>query len=452
VLKKTVFGLLFIALALLALTGCSNRNGTVPTPVYLIVIDTLRTDALSTYGGKWPTPFLDEFAAQGVVFENCIAPSSWTVPSTASLLTGLYPFHHGTVKALQESGHVLSQQTLSSGWKTVAEYFKQMEYKTYGVSGNGHLAEQYGFTQGFDEFVTHDFKGMDSVTSSWSGMAAKIAGEYRFGSPFFAFLFYFDPHHPYVPREPYISKYYPNYLEPSQALLGKDMVQMWRDGYFKQHPKAVVVARAMYDSEVAALDAHLRDVFNQLPGFDDALVILTSDHGEEFFEHEQMIHGNNLMQTQIHVPLIVKLPKGAHGGLRVKDPVSLVDILPTMMEVVGGPTGNWDGRSLVAHWTGKKAAPRDLFSHLDVPWAKHSALVRWPFKFIQQANGKRWQYNLAVDPDEKKDIYSEKDANAVAAYRELAERGAYDVKYPPRVMSNDIPEDLREKLKNLGYL
>ena len=444
-------GLIVVVLG--AGVGCKNLAVKAPTPVYLIVIDTLRVDALSVYGGKLPTPVLEDFSKQAVVFDNCSAPSSWTVPSMASLMTGLYPFHHGTVKALQERGRVLSQQTLSGGLKTAAEFFQEGGYKTYGVSGNGHIAEKYGFTQGFDEFVTHDFRNKDAVLSTWQGIAPRIGGEYRFGTPFFAFLFYFDPHHPYTPQEPYIGEYFPNYFVESEKILARDMLELWEEGYFKEHPMAVELARAMYDSEVAALDAHLRDVFANLPAYDDAVIVITADHGEEFMEHGQMIHGNNLMQTQVHVPLMIKLPKSQYAGKRIAEPVSLVDVVPTMMALAGiDAKGKWDGRDLSPLWRGEAWEKRDVFSHLDVPWARHLALVRWPHKFVHQASGKRQVFDLSADEAEENDLREKLDTDAVPAFRTLMERTAYDVRFPPRVVSSEIPEDLKEKLKNLGYL
>jgi arylsulfatase A-like enzyme len=450
--RITVLALALLLAFSFSLTGCKWLKVKAPTPVYLVAIDTLRADALGVYGGKRPTPFFDEFAKQAIVFENCIAPSSWTVPSMASLMTGQYPFHHGTVKSLQERGRVLSQQTLNGGLKTAAEYFREAEYKTYGISANGHLSEEYGFAQGFDEFVTHEFRNKDAVQSTWNGMGPRIAGEFRMGAPFFAFLFFFDPHHPYTPQEPYINQYWPDYFELSQEILSKDMLELWTSGFFKEKPEAVELARAMYDSEVAALDAHLREMFAELPGYDEAVIIITSDHGEEFMEHGNMIHGNNLQQTQVHVPLMIKLPKGEHAGLRIAEPVSLVDVLPTMMHLIGGNQGKMDGKSLVPLWVGAKLDPRDLFSHLDVPWAQHTAMVRWPFKYIQLANGKRHIFNLQEDPSEDSDLGEAQGSAAVPMFRELLERTKYDVKFPPRVVSKEIPDDLKEKLKNLGYL
>lgn len=429
-----------------------------PTPVYLVAIDTLRTDALTVYGGQRPTPFFEEFAKQAIVFDNCFAPSSWTVPSMASIFTGLYPFHHGSVMALQAQGQVKMQQKLSSGYLTIPEIFKErmpegVMYNTFGVSGNGHLTQDYGFGQGFDEYVAHRFDNKNAVQSSWQGMLPKIAALNRFGEGIFAFLFYFDPHHPYAPQEPWISQYYPNYLEPSSAILADDMVKLWESGFFDKNPEMVKVARAMYDSEVAALDDHLRGVFAELPGYEDAIIVIVADHGEEFLEHGNMIHGNNLRQTQVHVPLMIKLPHNEHAGLRIKEKVSSIDILPTLADLAGaGDIGQIDGRSLVPLWQGGGWPERDLLLHLSVPWARHRAMLRDKYKVIGHAAQPPLVFDLEADPDEKHDLYAERMEEFRPWLLQLKDATELKPRYAPEVLEGKMTDEERDELRSLGYL
>jgi choline-sulfatase len=437
---------------LLAIDVAGCKSQATPTPVYLIGIDTLRADALGCYGGADPTPVLDDFAKQAVLFENCFAPASWTVPSMASLATGLYPFHHGSVKALQQNGQVLSQQKLSDGYNTLAELLKQLDYRTYGVSGSGHLDEKYGFAQGFDEYVCHPFLDMEAVTASWQGMAPRLTAEYRFGQGVFGFLFYFDPHHPYVAHEPYISRYLPTYEKNLDKILNEDMVALTEKGVFKD-PEMVKLARALYQSEVAALDEHLREVLQSLPGYDEAIVIITADHGEEFHEHGEMIHGNNLMQTQVRIPLLIKMPKGQSAGLRVKYPVSTVDVFATLADLLRAPAmSQTDGVSLAPLLRGQTAPPRDVFLQIDLPWARQSALVRWPFKYIRYADGKQRIYDLATDPGELTDLNEKQKNDQADVFQALERATAYEVRFPPRILTEELSDELHDKLKNLGYL
>jgi len=433
-------------------------NAQAPTPVYLVAIDTLRTDALSVYGGKRPTPFFEEFAKQAIVFDNCIAPASWTVPSMASLFTGLYPFHHGSVMALQQRGQVKMQEKLSSGYLTIPEVFKErapqgVQYHTYGVSGNGHLTEEYGFAQGFDEYVAHRFDNKNAVQSSWQGMLPRVAAQYRFGEGIFAFLFYFDPHHPYAPQEPWIKEYYPEYLQPSSQILSHDMLDLWEQGFFTENPEMVKVARAMYDSEVAALDDHLRGVFAELPGYDEAIIVIVSDHGEEFLEHGNMIHGNNLHQTQVNVPLMIKLPHNEHAGLRIKEKVMPIDVLPTLAELIdAGDVGQVDGRSLAPLWRAEKWENRDLFLHLSVPWARHRALIRDRYKVIGTAAHEPLVFDLEADPDEKHDLYAERRGEFQPWLLELKKATEMKVRYTPEIVEENMTDEERDHLRNLGYL
>jgi arylsulfatase A-like enzyme len=443
---------LVVATAIL-LAACSQFQRQGPPPVYLIAVDTLRADALGVYGSARPTPFLDEFAKQAIVFENCFAPASWTVPSMASLFTGLYPFHHGAVKALEDNGQVLSQQVLSGGWQTLAEMLKERGYRTYGVSASGHLAEQYGFAQGFDEFVTHPFLNKEFLIASWQGMLPRVTAEHRFGQPVFGFFFFFDTHHPYAPTEPYISRYYPGWTEAAERIAIEDVVSLWKTGYFQKDPEKARLARALYDSEVAGLDATLQEFVQDLPGFDDAVVIFAADHGEEFMEHLAMIHGNNLFQPQIHVPLMIRLPRRQGAGLRVVEPVSLIDVFPTLAELSGAANPpKTDGVSLASLWKGGQLAKRDLFLHLDVPWAHTKAMVRWPRKYVWWSDRDRNVFDLTADQAEVNDLAPAEGAALDQAFRDLEKGAKTNVRFPPRTVSGEISDEMREKLKNLGYI
>jgi len=445
--KKIV--LLVVALAVCV--GCAKLSGPPPMPVYLIAVDTLRADALSCYGGKHPTPALDRFAQQAVLFEHCLAPSSWTVPSMASLMTGLYPFHHGTTKALQEYGRVLSQQTLNNGYTTLAEAMKEAGYRTYGISANGHLAEKYGFAQGFDEYVVHEFTPRQAVAGSWAGLLPRLTGEQRFGQAVFAFLFFFDPHHPYMPQQPYIDAYDPDWRKQLEVLPSHDLGNLQRDGFFEKHKAVVPHLRAAYDSEVTALDAYLGELLPTLPGYHDALVIVTADHGESFDEHGVMVHGNNVYEPETHIPLMIKLPQGRLAGTRIAAPVSLVDVMPTILAAVKSPKRpKSDGVSLLPLLVGQ-AGERAVYSAIDLPWARQRAMLRWPFKTVLIDEKTVQLFDLSQDPTEGKDLAAAH-PQAKAWAEQLRAATNNEVRFPPRVISGEIPDHLKKKLRELGYV
>jgi len=445
-----------LLLVLLLLVGCSKFKPPPVTPVYLIVIDTLRTDSLGVYGGKRPTPFLDEFAKQAVVFDNCLSTSSWTVPSVASLFTGMYPFHHGTVKAVQDQGKVLSQQELSAGNQTMAEVFKDAGYRTYGVSANGHIVKRYGFAQGFDEYDEYNFLAKEVVAGSWAGMLPRVTGEVRFGQPTFVMLFYFDPHHPYIPQDPYIDQYYPGWEKHERAdeMYSIGFTEMHKKGEFDKEPELYNIIRALYDSEVAGMDVHLAQVIPQLPRVDDAIVVIVSDHGESFGEQGKILHGNNLHQQETHVPLIIKLPHNRLAGTRIAAPVSLVDVLPTLAALVKAKTSpRVDGVSLLPLLAGRELKDRPIFLHLDMPWAQHRGMVRWPHKIIVRADQSNSVFDLSADPLEERDLAGSQDAQQLDTWlKEIAEKTENDVHFPPRVLTDEMTTDMRDKLRGLGYL
>jgi len=443
--------IVWLLLALAVCAGCAELSGPPPMPVYLLVVDTLRVDALGCYGGARPTPAFDRFAEQAVVFEHCLAPSSWTVPSMASLMTGLYPFHHGTTKALQEYGRVLSQQTLNGGYTTLAEALKEAGYRTYGVSANGHLAEKYGFAQGFDEYAVHEFAPHQAVAGSWAGLLPRLTGEQRFGQAVFAFLFFFDPHHPYTPQQPYIDAYDPGWRKHLEALPSHDLGNLQRDGFFEKHKAIVPHLRAAYDSEVAALDAYLAELLPTLPGYNDALVIVTADHGESFDEHGAVAHGNTVYEPETHIPLMIKLPQGRLAGARIAAPVSLVDVMPTIMAAVKSPKQpKSDGISLLPLLAGQ-ASERAVFSHIDLPWARQRAMLRWPFKTVLIDEQPAQLFDLAQDPTESRELAATH-PQAKAWADQLRAAAKDEVRFPPRVISGEIPDHLKKKLRELGYV
>jgi arylsulfatase A-like enzyme len=424
-----------------------------PPPVYLIMIDTLRVDALSCYGGKRPTPGLDRFAASAVLFEQCFASADWTVPSVASIWTGLYPFHHGTIRGMAQEGEVVRQETLNPAYVSIAKVFKQAGYRTYGVSANGHINAQYGFAEGFDEFAGFVFMKKEAVAASWAGLAPRVVAEQRFRQPTFVMMFFFDPHHPYTPQEPWASRYLPNWEKHIDRMEKEDIVDLKNEGYFQKHPDKIAVARAMYDSEVAALDAYLGDALHDLPGYDDAWVVLVADHGESFGEVGKMLHGNNLRQPEVHIPFMIKLPHNQLGGKRIAAPVSLVDILPTLADVIKAPhPPKMDGVSLLPLLMGRPAPSRSIFLHVDALWAQEHAMVQWPYKIIRTRHDPPVVYDLSRDPTEAHDLRRAHPEAYAPMERELDQGARSNIRFPPRVITNDTSPDMREKLRSLGYL
>ncbi len=318
--------------------------------VLLIVVDTLRADHLSTYGYARPTsPHLTQLAAQGTLFENAIAPSSWTLPVHASLLTGLYPREH----KVDNDGALL-------GWDypVLGDAFRARGYRTAAFSANTLLfCRRRGFGRGFIHFED-DFQSLgSSFAQTFYGDLIKhllfqlqwkrdlfgrrsaeqinqhalrwIDGGHR---PFFVFLNYMDVHDPYRPPEPYLHRYTKMRDPGSRASEHWD----WFEHLTPQQRQGAVDA---YDGAINYVDDHLQELMRNLKerGLDgNTLVVITSDHGESFGEHGLMTHGNALYRELIHVPLVLWEPGKIPAGKRINTPVSLTSIPATLLEEAGG--------------------------------------------------------------------------------------------------------------------
>ncbi|MBC7171331.1 MAG: sulfatase-like hydrolase/transferase, partial [Polyangiaceae bacterium] len=309
--------------------------------VIVIVVDTLRADALGAYGySKARTPNLDRFARDAVRYDRHFANASWTRPSFASIMTGRYPSNHG-VMALQAP--------LPEEVKTIAEAFAEGGYYTSGIVTNTNVSPVYNFHQGFDEYAYlepsfvlgandlqskllvvqlmrrviqrfvpvapgsayQDAETVNERVFTWLDRAKASTGE----NPFFLFVGYMDPHDPYF-EHPYNTVAYDKASHQEPELSEAERL------------------RELYDGEVAYFDEHFGRLIDDLRRrglYDDTTIVVTSDHGEEFGEHGGFWHGVTLYDEQIRMPLFVKPAGGAHAGTVVRHFTQSVDLLPTLL-------------------------------------------------------------------------------------------------------------------------
>lgn len=321
--------------------------------VILILVDTLRADALSVYGGPADaSPALAAFAGDAIAFDQFITSASWTRASTASLMTSLSPSTHTCE---------LKNSALPSMVKTLAEVMQDAGYVTGGLPNNANVTGAQGFGQGFDWFPynpeyplgaaesTYALSMYSLVRKVWTHIDTKKRVEEYYqpaekqlarasefiaanqGSRYFLFVHLMEPHDPYFTHpwtgEAYGRAEHPN---PDPGLLPK--------------------LKAMYAGEVSHADAEIGTFLASLKAdgrYDDALIIVTADHGEEFLEHGGWWHGTTLYDEQIRVPLLVKLPGKARAGTRVPWQVRQIDLAPTIAELAGlTPAPTWQGRML----------------------------------------------------------------------------------------------------------
>lgn len=339
-------------LAVLALGACGERA---PRPnVILISIDTLRRDALRAYDSAAPAlPALERLVAESVRFENAYSSASWTLPAHASLLTGLYPDRHGATDR---------RVTLAQGLETLAARFAGVGYETAALTGGGFLDAKYGLGRGFEHYAAKTHEKQEPAESA-EGLLARVE-EYLARRaderPLFLFLHTYAVHNYYDARAEAVA-------QSGQTLQGR------RKAYVdcvlgRTHCAAEAwdELRALYRAELELLDqtfARLRSALEGAGLWQDSYVVLLSDHGEGFEPERQRIHhGGRLHADQLRIPLLVSGPALAPRAEPAA--VSLVDLMPTLLELVGaGTPAGLDGRSLAARLQGGAAlAPRPLFA------------------------------------------------------------------------------------------
>lgn len=425
--------LVLLACTLLLAAGCERSVKPTRMDVIFITIDTLRADHLGAYGYNFvETPVIDRLAREGVVFEQARAVTPLTLPSHTSIFTGLYTPSHG----VRDNGDYRADERLL----TLAEILWGNGYATGAVVGAVVLAREFGLSQGFDHYDDEGLRerklekrlvsvfperSASEVTDKAIEWLRTICGESDKSKPnFFLWVHYFDPHFGYSPPPPFAQRY-------------------------AEHP---------YDGEIAYTDeqiGRLLDEAHKLRGDKNLLVVLTADHGEGLGEHGELSHGGFLYDSTMHVPLIFHAP-GSVKPRRVKWRVSSVDIVPTMLELLGIRTSqNFQGKSLVEMMKGK-GADRDYYMD--------SAYVKFHFgwSFLRALGSKGFTvieapqievYDWATDKRQENNLAQQK--------KELANSYIKRLRVLVREMHNPVfadsakakmSEEMKAQLEALGYI
>ncbi|MFN2378571.1 MAG: sulfatase [Candidatus Binatia bacterium] len=343
-------------------------RGSVPN-IILVTVESLRPDRVGVYGGKSRsrpevrlTPVLDALATEAVVYEDAHSVTSWTLASHASLFTGLYPSAHQTRR---------STDLLDASYLTLAERLRERGYDTAGVVSGPYLRKTHNLHQGFVHY--HDEIASESMASShgdttnprvFEAMRRTIDAELDPSRPFLLFAYLWDPHYDYLPPGSYEAMFQGGDCEPINVR-NYETTETVHPGI---RPGQLSYVFSQYEGEIRWTDHHLGEFFDFLRAkglWDDTVVIVTADHGEEFFDHGEKGHYHNVYAESVHVPLLVKYARGGAVG-RDRRLVSLVDVVPTALELAGAPaSGALDGRSLLEKDPG---AGRSIFYELLSVW------------------------------------------------------------------------------------
>ena len=411
------------------------------TNIILITIDALRPNHLGCYGyPKNISPAIDKIAKEGTVFRNTFAQSSWTAASMVSMFTSTLPPTHGIFHGQVIEDKVYYQEVLSDDFTTLPEILKSAGYTTAGFSTNSHLTEKQGFAQGFDYFNDNClWQKADCVNSEAINWIKDNSGE-----KFFLWIHYIDPHAEfttenvdwYNPPEKYSKMYRPNN---------------------KNNAKEKHIAG--YDGEIRYTDDSISELIDALKSqgvYDNSIIIITADHGEGFQEHNQWFHSETLYNEEIHIPLIIRLPRGSGLLTEVDANVRSIDIYPTITDYLNIKTiPQLQGESLIPFIQGKLISDLPVYAETRKKLNQDiRTIIRDGYKLIKNfETGKNELYNLKDDPLEKNNIAEKEKALSERLLNEILSIETLTLKTSlkaGKLEEKDMKEI--EKLKSLGYL
>lgn len=394
--------------------------------ILMIAIDSLLSTHMSCYGyPNLTTPYIDEFAEEGALFENTFSPNVPTTPGYACMLTGRDIFNTQCV-ALRHKGALTPQV------ETLPEILRREGYTSTCVGFTGNPA-----SRGFDNYI--DYAGWGDRTQDCLRKAEnlndvtipEIDRLAKSDQPFFVMLRHMDPHSPYMPPAPYDRMFYHgDECDPENKSMDpvKAFKPFW--DYFASWMPAGISDKdfviAQYDGAIAYMDACIQRIFTQLETLgilDDTIVVINSDHGETLYDHECWFDHHGIYDVTLKVPLIIRYPKKITEGIRVEGYNQQMDLVPTLLELAGIKSKiKFDGQSLMKLINGKKSSFASSFYLTECTWMrKHGwRTPEWKlivalepdFHFKPEVE----LYNIIEDPDETRNL-AQKQPRIVAALR-----------------------------------
>ena len=449
-----------LALVVVAAGVVLLRGDPGPRNIVLICVDTLRSDHLSGYDyDRSTTPNLDALAAdEGITFENVYASAPWTLPSVTSVFTSLHAPKHG----VEDQGTSLSEDAT-----TLSELLSGHDWLTAAFVTHIYVSSLFGLDQGFSEFheLSIDWNFREGLQLRADQLNQNVLPwlAHHADSRFFLYLHYFDPHWEYNPPGPFRTRFTdPDYLGPADGT--------WKhlSSYLPLEqlmpPEDLQHTEDLYDGEILWTDYQLGLLFDALKVlglWDDSLIVLFGDHGEEFQEHGSVHHTKTLYEEVLRVPLLVKLPGGRPADVRprIDERVRLIDIAPTILEVAGlEPSPDMEGLSLLPSLE-KREDDRDVFTHTRRHQANKISLLTgdWKFIFTYAAGRESVElFDLASDPLEQISIARFQPDLAKRLWQDAEGRFETMLRWNREHLAPTDPvvlsPDQKEHLRTLGYI
>jgi len=424
------------------LLPASEAKSSTPN-VVVILVDTLRPEFLDLYGYEHETaPFLTQLGKRSTVFDRALSTSSWTAPSTASVFTSLYPYQHGVVQgfyahrnanfdAEQRGTSRIPLTAISDSLTTMPELFKAAGYATFGIAANRNIDKELGFKQGFDHFEQKNDVTAEYVYQKLRGWRRDIAK----ASPYFLYVHLMDPHSPYWEYSPHFERF-------RASTEDKD--------------------KARYLSELRYVDHWIERIYKMFRLDKNTLLLVISDHGEEFGDHGSTQHGPFLYEELQRMLFLVHGPGSGIAPRRVAANVSQVDVLPTLAEFAGvatppqaqgvslwplirgeqsGEEPRWAARTLMGHRINTEPPFQENWSASRGPW-KYIEHFGRPHELFDHRNDRAEQHNVAA---QYADVVGELSAAVKAAREAPRDQRGLQVQVP-------IDQHLEDQLKSLGYV
>ncbi|MBN1572777.1 MAG: sulfatase [Deltaproteobacteria bacterium] len=428
--------------------------------IMIIALDTLRADHLGCYGyGRGISPNIDNFSKDATLYWNTMSQSNWTLPAFSSLFTSLYPHRHANGIGY-DTKNKITGSSLPKNIPNLADILSHMGYYTNAITGGYYVSDTVGFDIGFKKFhqMGNPTQGIRKDLPLQIEMARDWITRNHSFTKFFMFFHTYECHNPYRPPQKYLDMIDPLYNGPPiSGNVTHDFVLKRTPGITEVTPEIVERYISLYDAEILYTDAVVGEFFGFLKEkgiYDDSLIILLSDHGDEFYERGGWNHGHTMYDELLRVPIIVKYPGGEKTGVDSLRLARLIDVMPTILfDVLGVEREGWFMEGV------------PLSEPLDDPIGIAEGKMTWDgmnlfslrqgeLKYVFDENERRTMvFDLKEDPGEKRNLIRKRRDEALRI-----ESIAKD--YESIYMSNlknlldpkSVDDETIEVLKDLGYL